>query len=245
MKRSEINTLICDALTFLRGMNFSLPPFALWTPAEWHDKGPEVREIVDAQLGWDITDFGSGDFNKVGLVVFTIRNGTLAEVRKRQGKSYAEKILVVQENQVIPTHYHYQKMEDIINRGGGELIVQLWNSKSGKDLDDTPVSVSIDGARTSVSAGGTVTLRPGESISLPQHLFHKFWGAPAKGPILVGEVSRVNDDHVDNYFYEGVGRFPTVDEDVAPLHLLVTDYAKHYVSSPVDARIVKAVEGPR
>jgi D-lyxose ketol-isomerase len=227
MKRSEINTLINDALSFLRKMNFMLPPFATWTPAEWRAKGQEVSEIVTAQLGWDITDFGSGDFNKVGLVVFTIRNGTLADVRKRQGKSYAEKILVVQENQVIPTHYHYQKMEDIINRGGGDLIVQLWNSTSDKGLADTTVSVSIDGVRITVPAGGTVRLQPGESISLPQHLFHKFWGAAGKGPVLVGEVSRVNDDHIDNYFHEGLGRFPTVVEDVPPLHLLVIDYVKY------------------
>ncbi len=235
MKRSEINTLISDALLFLRKMNFMLPPFATWTPDEWRTKGPEVSEIVNAQLGWDITDFGSGDFAKVGLVVFTIRNGTLAEVRKRQGKSYAEKILVVQEEQVIPTHYHYQKMEDIINRGGGELIVQLWNSQSGKALGDTPVNVSVDGVRVSVPAGGTVKLKPGESISLPQHLFHKFWGARGQGTVLVGEVSRVNDDHIDNYFHEGVGRFPTIDEDVAPLHLLVTDYATYYASSPANS----------
>jgi D-lyxose ketol-isomerase len=228
MKRSEVNKLMSEALAFMREMKFLMPRFATWTPEDWRKKGPEAREIVISELGWDITDFGSGDFEKVGLVIFTIRNGTFAELKKRQGKIYAEKILVVQENQVTPTHFHYQKMEDIINRGGGDLVIRLWNSKPDKSLADTSVTVSIDGVLVTVPAGGTVTLEPGDSICLTQNLYHRFWGAPAKGPVLVGEVSRVNDDHVDNYFYDGVGRFPEVEEDVEPLHLLTLDYPKYY-----------------
>ena len=62
MKRSEINTIMRRADEFIRQQNFRLPPFAYWTPEEWKHKGPEVREIVQNKLGWDITDFGSGDF---------------------------------------------------------------------------------------------------------------------------------------------------------------------------------------
>src|SRR5690349_8224667 len=159
MKRSEVNRLMADSLTFMREMNFQLPRFATWTPADWRAKGPEVSEIITSQLGWDITDFGSGNFRKIGLVIFTIRNGTFAELRKPQGKIYAEKILIVQENQVTPTHFHFQKMEDIINRGGGDLIIQLWNSRPDKSIAETPVVVSIDGVRISVPSGGTVTLK--------------------------------------------------------------------------------------
>jgi D-lyxose ketol-isomerase len=228
MKRSEINHIMAEALVFLREMRFLLPPFATWSPADWHAKGPEAAEIVTAQLGWDITDFGSGDFAKVGLFIFTLRNGTFAELRKVQGKTYAEKILIVRENQVTPTHFHYQKMEDIINRGGGNLVIQLWNSRQDKSLDDSPVTVSRDGVRATVPAGGTIALRPGDSVCLPQRLYHKFWGEPGKGTVLVGEVSRVNDDRVDNHFHEPVGRFPHVEEDSAPLHLLTLDYSAHY-----------------
>jgi D-lyxose ketol-isomerase len=228
MKRSEINGLIFDALALLKDMKFLMPPFATWTPAEWQAKGPEASEIVTSELGWDITDFGSGDFRKVGLVIFTIRNGTFAELKKPLGKIYAEKIFIAQENQITPTHFHNQKMEDIINRGGGELIIRLWNSKPDNSLADTPVTVSLDGVRVTVAAGGTLTLKPGDSICLPQRLYHRFWAAPGKGPVLAGEVSRVNDDHVDNNFYDGVGRFPAIDEDVAPLHLLIMDYPKYY-----------------
>lgn len=228
MKRSEVNTLISDALAFMGEMKFLLPRFATWTPQAWQAKGPEVSEIVTSELGWDITDFGSGDFRKVGLVIFTIRNGTFAELKKPQGKIYAEKMLIIQENQITPTHFHHQKMEDIINRGGGDLAIQLWNVKDDNSRADTPVTVSVDGTKVTVPAGGTVTLAPGDSICLTQRLYHKFWAAPGKGPVLAGEVSRVNDDHVDNYFHDGVGRFPEIEEDVPPLHLMIMDYPKYY-----------------
>jgi D-lyxose ketol-isomerase len=228
MKRSEVNHIISASLTFMRDMKFHLPPFGTWTPTDWQSKGEEVREIVTAQLGWDITDFGSGDFQRRGLVLFTIRNGPCEELKTHQGKVYAEKIMVVQEGQVTPTHFHHRKMEDIINRGGGDLTVQLWNSTADNALADTPVTVSLDGLRTHVVAGGTVTLKPGESICLPQRLFHKFWGARGKGAVLVGEVSRVNDDRIDNCFFDPVGRFPEIEEDVAPMNLLAIDYPRYY-----------------
>jgi D-lyxose ketol-isomerase len=228
MKRSEINALISSAVSFMDERKFIMPRFATWSPGEWRNKGPEASEIVTSELGWDITDFGSGDFEKIGLVIFTIRNGTFAELKKPQGKIYAEKILIVQEDQITPTHFHHQKMEDIINRGGGDLIIQFWNAAVDNTRANTPVTVSIDGVHTTVPAGGTITLAPGDSVCITQRLYHKFWGAPGKGTVLVGEVSRVNDDHVDNYFFDGVGRFPAIEEDVEPLHLMIMDYPKYY-----------------
>jgi len=76
-------------------------------------------------LGWDITDFGGGDFLKKGLLLFTMRNGNLYD--DRYTKPYAEKYLIVEEGQVTPFHFHWKKMEDIINRGGGNLLVQVYN----------------------------------------------------------------------------------------------------------------------
>jgi len=75
-----------------------------------------------------------------------------------------------------------------------------------------------------VQPGGKVILTPGESICLEQGVFHRFYGEEGKGTVLVGEVSAVNDDSHDNCFYESVGRFPIIDEDEPPLHLLVSDY---------------------
>ena len=228
MKRSEINTAIRRGLAFLRERRFLLPPFATWTPEEWKSKGEECSEIVRCQLGWDITDFGRGKFHEYGLLMFTIRNGTFEELKKENGKIYAEKILISEEDQITLTHFHYQKMEDIINRGGGELAIQLWNSTPDERLADTEVTVWIDGVRTRLPAAGTIVLLPGDSVCLPQRLYHKFWAKKGTAAVLIGEVSRVNDDYVDNRFYEEAGRFPKVEEDEPPLHLLYDDYKKYY-----------------
>jgi len=226
MKRSEINAIMHDAKVFIQERGFHLPPFAHWTPQDWTTKGPEAREIVENQLGWDITDFGQGDYPRAGLFLFTIRNGHPHNLKTMQGKIYAEKIMIVAVDQVTPLHFHWHKTEDIINRGGGKLAIQLYNSTPDEKLAATDVTVSLDGITRTVKAGGLVTLSPGESITLPPHLYHKFWGAESR--VLVGEVSVVNDDKADNRFHQKMGRFPQIEEDEPPLHLLVTDYAKFY-----------------
>ena len=225
MKRSEINNIMRGADAFIRQNGFRLPPFAYWTPADWETKGPETREIVDRQLGWDITDFGQGDFRQVGLFLFTLRNGTLQELKNGNGKVYAEKIMVVETGQITPMHFHWAKTEDIITRGGGRLVIQLYNSTPDEKLADTEVNISMDGIYLTVKAGGLVTLSPGESITLPTGCYHKFWGEESR--VLVGEVSVVNDDNTDNRFYEPVGRFPEVEEDQPPLYYLTSDYQQH------------------
>lgn len=222
MKRSEINAIMRETLDFCKKMNFLLPPFVYWTPEDWKTKGSECAEIVDNQLGWDITDFGSGDFYKVGLMMITLRNGNFDNAK--YAKPYAEKLLIVREGQVTPMHYHYKKYEDIINRGGGNLIVKLYNRSPEDGLDDTPVQVSVDGVLRTVQPGEEICIQPGESVCMFNGLYHTFWGEPGTGTILVGEVSKVNNDHVDNRFYENVGRFPEIEEDEAPLHLLYTEY---------------------
>jgi len=228
MKRSEINQVMRDSLAFLAGRRFLLPPFATWAPDDWRRKGPECCEIVDQQLGWDIIDFGGGDFGKLGLFLFTIRNGTLDDLTKGHGKCYAEKIMIVRENQLTPTHFHYQKMEDIINRGGGNLVIRVWNATDNDQLADTPVILSVDGVRVTIPAGETLTLHPGESVCLPQRNYHCFWGEEGQGMVLVGEVSGVNDDRIDNHFFDDIGRFPEIEEDEDPLYLLYRDYARYY-----------------
>jgi D-lyxose ketol-isomerase len=226
MKRSEVNKAMREAIAFAREHSFYLPPFAYWTAQDWTTKGEEAREIVEHQLGWDITDFGRGDYQKIGLFMFTIRNGTVNELRAGHGKVYAEKLLIVDVGQVTPMHFHWNKTEDIINRGGGKLVIQLYNSTKDEALDTTDVLVSMDGVKHVVKAGDTVTLEPGESISLTSGLYHRFWGEDSR--VLVGEVSSMNDDDVDNRFYEQVGRFPEIEEDEPPLYPLVKDYPKYY-----------------
>lgn len=223
MKRSEVNQIIKDANAFMAEKQFILPPWAYWSINDWKKNKQDAQELIDNMLGWDITDFGSGDFYKRGLFLFTLRNGKF-NVDK---KPYAEKIMIVEENQETPLHYHWAKMEDIINRGGGNLVIELYNTTPDNKLDTTPVHFKTDGVKRSVEAGGKVVLTPGESICLEQGMYHRFYGESGKGKVLVGEVSMVNDDTSDNCFYDKVGRFNEIIEDVKPIHLLVSDYAKY------------------
>jgi D-lyxose ketol-isomerase len=213
MKRSEINSIIREAETFFASNKFILPPYAAFSPPDWKRNKQQYREILDLGLGWDITDFGSGEFLREGLLLFTLRNGSLSDAR--YPKPYAEKIMIVREHQITPMHYHYRKMEDIINRGGGDLVIELAQE---------PVHVSVDGIMRALPPGSRVRLRPGQSITLTPHLYHAFWAEG--GAMLAGEISTVNDDSADNCFFEPKGRFPEIDEDETPYRLLVGDYGK-------------------
>ncbi len=222
MKRSEINKIMKEAARFIGSMNFKLPPFAFWSTEDWAEKGCEYDEIRENMLGWDITDFGSGDYEKIGLLMFTIRNGNFKN--EKYVKPYAEKLLITDEEQVTPFHFHWSKMEDIINRGGGNLLVQVYETTEDGKFADIPVKVSIDGRNYMVEAGTILRLTPGESITLRSGLYHSFWGEKGTGKVLLGEVSKVNDDRIDNRFNESVGRFPQIEEDEAPLYLLCNEY---------------------
>ena len=178
MKRSELNSIIEDTIKFMEDRGLPLPPFAYWGVPEWKAAGKENEEIVENMLGWDITDFGSGDFEKIGLTIFTFRNGNFYK-KDKYPKPYAEKLLLVGDGQVLPYHYHWSKMEDIINRGGGNLAITLYNctEEDFKDVEggragksgtfaDTPVTVSVDGCNVTVPAGGQIILKPGQSVTI-------------------------------------------------------------------------------
>lgn len=223
MKRSELNHILREAIDFIDQQNYKLPPFAFWGPEEWETKGHEYDEIRDNRLGWDITDFGMGDFENLGLLLFTVRNGNAH--MDQYIKPYAEKLMIARENQLTPYHFHWNKMEDIIVRGGGNLIVEVCNSTEDDELADTEVEVSVDGEVRTVEPQSQIRLSPGESITVPTGLYHRFWAEEGTGKSLVGEVSMVNDDDEDNRFLrEDIGRWPGVEEDEPPLHYLCTEY---------------------
>jgi D-lyxose ketol-isomerase len=224
MKRSEINQIIRAAEAFIHSQGFHLPPFARWTETDWQGKGEEAREISEHGLGWDVTDFGLNDYARKGVLLFTIRNGTLSQLAKGSGKVYCEKILVCQPDQLVLHHFHKSKTEDIINRGGGRLEIVLHMSDATGNFTQTNLSISLDGIRTTVHPGGIVILEPGESITLEPYQSHQFRALDST--VLVGEVSTVNDDANDNFFHEPVGRFPEIEEDEPPYRLLCTEYGR-------------------
>lgn len=223
MKRSVINRYIFEARAFFAQNGFILPPFADWTPTQWAQCGREVDELCASRLGWDVTDFNSGNFESLGLTLFTLRNGSAGA--GSNSKTYAEKIMFVREGQVTPFHYHARKTEDIINRGGtgtGRLAVQLYNSDGDGGFAQSAISVVCDGVGRSVDPGGTIVLGPGESITLTPFLDHEFYAVD--GHALIGEVSSVNDDETDNFFKNPLPRFPEIDEDEPRLRLLCNEY---------------------
>ena len=223
MKRSQVNDIMVQADDMIRSFGFTLPPFAYWSPETFKRNAAAARPIIEAQCGWDITDYGAGDFEALGLFLFTLRNGRLADLQRGGGMCYAEKLLISLQDQLSPMHTHVIKAEDIINRGGATLVVELFGSDAeGRFAEDQGGTVYCDGLRRDFTPGEKLRLAPGESVTLMPGDWHAFWGDG--GDVLIGEVSTVNDDNTDNIFREPIGRFSDIEEDEAPRHLLVSDY---------------------
>ena len=222
MKRSQINRALRQFQDRLSEHRFLLPPFADWSLQDWIRQRNEASEILARGLGWDVTDYGLGRFDEVGLSLFTLRNGHIEDLRAGSGEVYAEKIMLVGAGQVAPMHFHWHKTEDIIHRGGGRLLLRLYNAAPDETLGDTDVTVRVDGLPRTVQAGVPLTLEPGQSITLPPRLYHAFWAEDES--VLAGEVSTVNDDRSDNRFLDPLARFSALEEDEPALRLLVSDY---------------------
>ncbi|MGN6744413.1 MAG: D-lyxose/D-mannose family sugar isomerase, partial [Amnibacterium sp.] len=184
----------------------------------WVRRAADLRVPLERGLGWDVTDFGRGDFDAIGLTLLTVRNGTTGEQAAGIGQTYAEKVMHVGVHQETPFHLHRRKTEDILNRGGGRLVVELVDPEDG----GAPVRALVNGVPTSVAPGTLLHLAPGEGVQVPHGIRHRFWAEGA--PVLAGEVSSVNDDAADNVFLVEGARYPTIDEDVPARRLLVAEY---------------------
>lgn len=222
MRRSEINRIIQEGMAFFDRMHFALPPFARFRQEDWEARRADCRELFDLGLGWDVTGFGLGEFERFGLLLFTLRNGRAGS--QEYPKPYAEKIMMVRENQVTLRHFHWRKREDIINRGGGNLVLELFRADpAASKLAGGPFEIRVDGMVRRMRSGERLVLTPGESVCLEPIHAHRFYGEPGAGDVLVGEVSAVNDDDTDNCFIDGAVRFDPIEEDVPPEFLLATD----------------------
>ncbi|MBD3309453.1 D-lyxose/D-mannose family sugar isomerase, partial [candidate division KSB3 bacterium] len=225
MKRSEINRAIETAKQVFIKLNIPLPPFAFWTVDDWNNKGAEADEVRKAMLGWDVTDFGQDNFQEIGRTLFTLRNGH--QSGSGFSKVYAEKLILDPPNQKPPLHYHRSKMEDIIVRGGGNVMIQLFNASRNEQPSDKTVSIQIDAQTHALASGAIVRLEPGQSVCIPPYISHQFWGEEGTGVevdgvqyAVSGEVSSVCDDWNDNCFLETCERFPQIEEDEPPRHYL-------------------------
>lgn len=217
MKRSEINAALRRAAETLEHWQWALPEWGYWTAVDFIANPQAASYLRAHQLGWDVTDFGSGRFAECGLVLFCLRNGIVGVEGER---TYAEKLLFVEEGQVTPTHRHAAKMEDIINRAGGDLVIEFAATDAdGKVLNDD-ITVPVDGLLKRLAAWEPLVLSPGQSVTIRTGLYHRFYGRKGGGPVFVGEVSQVNDDNSDNYFLEPIGRFAAIEEDEPPFRPL-------------------------
>jgi len=228
MKRSEVNAIMRDAAEMIAAHGFRLPPFAAWSPGDFAGRKDVAARVIEGRMGWDITDYGQGAFDAMGLFLFTLRNGRLDDLTRGGGMCYAEKLLISRRDQISPMHTHVIKAEDIINRGGATLVVELYGSDdAGRFAEDRGGRVMCDGIARDFAPGDKLELAPGESVTLMPGDWHAFWGEG--GDVLIGEVSTVNDDLTDNIFRDPIGRFAQIEEDEPPLHLLVSDYDRWLV----------------
>lgn len=221
MKRSEINAALRWADNLLNESCIRLPRFAYWDMETWKANKDNIDTLRTVMQGWDITDFGSGDFENIGAVLFTVRNGCLTA--PGVGSPYAEKYLMILNGQRLPVHYHAVKTEDIINRGGGDLVMKFYNAHEDGSVDyESDVTVYSDGLKMVVKAGEEVVIKRGNSVTITPRMYHII--AAKNGALIAGEVSSVNDDKTDNYFAEPVSRFADIEEDEAPLYPLCNEY---------------------
>ncbi len=211
MKRSEIQAAIEWAKNFLGEYGLALPDFAYWSMDEWKGNRPKLDTIIKTMRGWDVTTFGHDNFDEMGAVLFTIRNGLLGT---DIGCPYAEKLILMKEGQVLPMHFHSMKTEDIINHAGGVLVIQVYNSLPDGSVDkERDVRLLMDGIESYVPAGTFVEITRGNSMTIYPGLYHLFMAKEGTGDLIVGEVSSVNDDKTDNHFEVERARFNEIDED--------------------------------
>ena len=223
MKRSEVDQRINKAIDFAKELNVKLPPFAFWTARQWREKGPECDEIRDLMLGWDVTDFGFGEFFTTGRTLFTLRNGSYRF--KQYPRMYSEKQIFIEEDQVAPIHFHRKKTEDIINRGGGNIIVEVCKASEDGSKSDESFYMSVNGCKRLFKPSEKCCLTPGESILIPAGIIHEFWSEKGTGMTLSGEVGSICDDLDDNIFLSPCERFTNIEEDEEPLYVLCNEYA--------------------
>ena len=182
MKRSEINQAIHTAMERMQEFKITLPCFGYWKVEDWKAKTDITERIRERMLGWDVTDFGGGDFTKCGATLFTVRNGDKNDSDLKM--PYAEKYIILSDKteQEIPLHYHIYKSEDIINRGGGILVVQLYHKTEDGGLDmEKDVVVYTDSIKRVIPAGGIIEVQPGDSITLEPYVYHRFYAKKDSG----------------------------------------------------------------
>ena len=189
MKRSVINRALAEATAVFERTGWILPP----------------------QPRWDVTDCGSGDFGRCGIVLVNLADDPL----------YCEKLIYMRRCQTIPLHTHRVKQEDIICRRG-RLSMELWAGHPARTQRGEPFSLKRNGSPFAARSGVPFELAAGERVTLMPGVFHRF--EPTVDETVIGEVSTANDDLHDNIFADpAIARFPGIEEDEPAVVRLVSD----------------------
>ncbi len=224
MKRSLIDARIEAMLSFCERHGARLPPFALWRDENYRADRTAAARILEGGLGWNIVEFQPGKFAQAGLSVFTLRMGDWRHLSHGRGRLYAEKVLMAEDRQRTPHHYHIVKTEDIVNRGGARFVVELVKvDRAGMPLKERFRALK-DVKTLDLGPGDRVTLEPGESLTLDPFVAHAFWAEG--GATLAGEVSLANDDRTDNYFLPPLPLPAPIAEDAPRRFITVRDHAR-------------------
>ncbi|MFP4381073.1 MAG: D-lyxose/D-mannose family sugar isomerase [Candidatus Sumerlaeia bacterium] len=229
MKRSDINNEIQLALDVFEAHRFYLPKWAAWSPENWEHCGPEVAQIKACMLGWSVTDFDRDNFREQGFVTFIERNGIVDEMREFaqrhsvQDKAYGERLGFIQKRQATAMLKHNISTKDIVNRGGGDLVVQIFLSTPDDELDEhNRIPTCINGIAYNIKAGGISRLAPGDGITIHAGVFHKFWAE--KAGCIVGEIYTSSPKKNEIFLLEPGEWYNRIEEDEDPLFLLNHEY---------------------
>jgi len=217
MKRSEINAAISEAKDMIDRYSWVLPKWGYWSKEEYNNNPNLKNYLKNHQMGWDVTDFGKGKFREQGITLFCIRNGIQSDTND---KPYAEKLLFMEEGQEIPFHSHKIKLEDIINRGGGDLAIEFLEINEKNEELTKKIEVLVDGEKITLNPHEPLVLKKGQSVTVERNIYHRFYAVKGSGMVMAGGGSQGNDDNNDNYFIEPVGRFSEIEEDETPIHPL-------------------------
>ena len=224
MKRSFVDARIDAMLALCERHGVRLPAFAHWRDEDYRADPAAARRILEGGLGWNVVEFKPGCFAQTGLSVFTLRMGDWRQLSQGRGRLYAEKVLLAEDGQRTPHHYHIVKTEDIVNRGGARFVVELFKvDRAGSPLKERFRALK-DVKTLDLEPGAKVTLEPGESLTLDPFVAHAFWAEG--GATLAGDVSLANDDRADNLFLPPLGPSAPIEEDTARKYVTVRDHER-------------------
>jgi D-lyxose ketol-isomerase len=234
MKRSEIDAAIERAIGSAKKHGVALPKWADWHPLQFDASADGIRH---QKLGWKVVDFGVGDFQNCGLVIFAlcspIADESGAPVTKQQtigGHDYpvtgfSRKYLFVQAGQTEPHHFHRQKTrKEVTVIAGASVRFELAWADGDTQLSDKDVEVQVDGIWHHLPANGSIVVAPGETITLPGELSHIISVPEGGQDTIMLETSTANNDSNDNIFPFMTPTSAPVSEDAKARYQLLDEH---------------------